>query len=150
MPLPSLYCGMSCRRNECSHASRSKVPDLERAAHASMLSLLTAPALRIACILSLHPPAVLVACIKSLACVQSKYVKSKPAADRTGSFVWENAKLVFVVVFSHAEMTVQIKEGAWNPGVGNKEAAAQLRIADFVQRPEKKSVQLRAKGKEVR
>lgn len=55
-----------------------------------------------------------------------------------------------MVVFSHAEMTVQIKEGAFNAGVGNKELAAQLRIADFVQHPEQKTIQLRAKGKEVR
>ena len=45
--------------------------------------------------------------------MQSKFVKTDKEVEE-GSFVWKEARFIFVVVFSHAVIKINTKEGARN------------------------------------
>ena len=75
----------------------------------------------------------------------------KDKAEPEGiAFTWEEARFVFVVVFSHAEATINIKEGAFNLGPGNKVISGKFSIKDLEQGKSTVEVQLCREGESVR
>lgn len=66
--------------------------------------------------------------------LQSKYVKSAKEVDAeegSSGFVWKEARFVFVVVFSHAAIRINVKEGAFN--IAKSDVHAALQIAEVAQ-----------------
>jgi hypothetical protein len=83
---------------------------------------------------------------------KSKFIKvPKDKSEAEGNkFTWEEARFVFVVVFSHAEVLLNIKEGAFNIGNGTGRVAARIRVADLKQGDSVKTLDLRKENEDVR
>jgi hypothetical protein len=78
-----------------------------------------------------------------------KVLKDKAEPDGT-KFTWDEARFVFVVVFSHAEVLLNIKEGAFNIGAGNGRVEARIRVADLQQGDSVETLDLRKENEDVR
>ena len=81
---------------------------------------------------------------------QSKYVKTaKEVEAEEGKFVWREARFIFVVVFSHAAIKINVKEGAFN--IAKSDVSATLQIADVEQGQREYSLKMHsAENGEVR
>ena len=83
--------------------------------------------------------------------LQSKFVKVPKGADVVdGNFVWKEARFIFVVVFSHATVTLSVKEGAFGMPGGKGAMHATIKVAELKQGVKDHTLELRHEGSEVR
>jgi hypothetical protein len=83
--------------------------------------------------------------------VQSRYQKADRDASMAGSddFTWSDASILFVALFSHAEVLVRVKDGGVNLGPSKPSCTASVKVADLIQGKAEYTLELKQRGRDV-